>query len=515
MKLNKLSLAVAASLAASASGTASAIDVYLTSATALRDTMSRMVSEYCTGAPGTFRVTEFDTGASSDKDFRVYECTFKPSSGPTGIPALGTGVGGNGTLDLGNAVMRIFHTVKVDASLGGSIVGVMPIYRPIDMQFVTPAGVGALPAGCVALANETIGTKSWPKAKCNTKPRRAPNASDPGSGNNGGVHIGVSDTRTDNYVGLNLANVVQTPGLFLLDTPDEITHWSTALSPTELTAAPPVPFIQLGFGIAVTDNLFTATPALTNLSHSQIGSIFSGAVDNWTEVGGPNEPVTICRRTQGSGTQASWNAMANDYPCKANASPFGALAVADQFSTGSGLHEGTGNHALEVIENAGTGDVKKCLNDAFDAGKMALGILSLENNESNLGAGKNWQFVALDGVQLFDEGETFVNTVDGVVDRIREERMTLGNYNYSQEPTIQWRTAAVNGLPPAPLAQKAFGIVLRDNAGTPGITTKLPGVVSLPKHASATVSCMTPTTGVSSMTRDGNVCQTLVRSSCL
>lgn len=481
MKLNKLSLAVVASLASSAALASPGVhDVYLSSATALRDTMVRMVSQHCDPA-FPMKITERtatknNLATAGDKDFRAYECTFKSSAV---IPALA-----NSNHDLGGASMRIYHTVKVNSALGGSIVGVMPIYKDIEMEFVqTGANDGV---NCAANGTEVIAGVTWTKAKCKNSFGKRP-------------EVGVSDTEPASFNGPNLSTAGFDATTPALDEPQEPGLWSSALTQTETNTGTSAPFIIVGFGLALTNDLFNhASKPIKNLSHVQIASILSGNVDNWSEVGGPNVPVKICRRTPGSGTQASWNAMANDNPCKANSFPFGFLPIA-QFDT-VGPHEGAlAGHDLTVSENSASSGVKTCLTGSTHA----IGLLSLENNESN--TTKNWQFVALDGVQPFDETETLAQP-DGVVDRIREEFLTSGAYNYIQEPTIQW----LNTLAGHPLA---FGEVLRDNAGHPDITKNLPGVVSLPNYTFATgLSCDLPTSGISSVTRGGNSCQTATRS---
>jgi len=56
-------------------------------------------------------------------------------------------------------------------------------------------------------------------------------------------------------------------------------------------------------GIAVVIN--PANP-VTNLTLIQIRAIFNGATKNWKDVGGPDKPITVVSREEGSGTRSSF-----------------------------------------------------------------------------------------------------------------------------------------------------------------------------------------------------------------
>ena len=71
-----------------------------------------------------------------------------------------------------------------------------------------------------------------------------------------------------------------------------------------------------GFGVAVSKNLLNA--GLTNISTDQLAAVLSGAVENWNQIGGPNLPVRVCRRSPGSGTQATFNQLVSRKACGAN-----------------------------------------------------------------------------------------------------------------------------------------------------------------------------------------------------
>lgn len=48
---------------------------------------------------------------------------------------------------------------------------------------------------------------------------------------------------------------------------------------------------------------------VSNLTKEQIIGIFSGAITNWSEVGGPNRPIVVVSREEGSGTRAAFEEL--------------------------------------------------------------------------------------------------------------------------------------------------------------------------------------------------------------
>jgi hypothetical protein len=476
MKLKTLSVAVGVA-AASWGTSAFAVDVHLSSASALRDTMSRAISQYC--APGGTIYERSATkgvanpGSSpSDRDFRMYECTTKV---------------GNADLDsvgLSGTALRIFHTVKVNAALGGSIVGVAPIYKAIDMEFVDPASTCGTPGG--ASATTVIAGYTWNVKRCNGSFGKRPD-------------IGVSDTEPASFTGVNLPGdeVVLDASSPSLDTAAEVAGWKSGIV-ADANIIPQQMF-AVGFGFAATKTLINA--GVTNATLSQLQSLLAGGIDDWGVVSSAlaGNAVKICRRTKGSGTQASFNAFINNNPCLTAPGIGGALPVADASATGP-------LGGLTVVENAATSGVKTCLENANTNGEYAIGLLSLENNEVATG----WQFLAVDGVAPFQNPET---VADGVSDRIKEDALMNGSYPLYQEPTIQWNAATIGA------DQAKFAALARDFFGTPEIASALPGIVALPKFWSiknATDSVAYPlpktfpldtTKHIMHYSRGGNSCQ--------
>jgi hypothetical protein len=170
---------------------------------------------------------------------------------------------------------------------------------------------------------------------------------------------------------------------------------------------------------------------MPSLSKQLIASLMTGQLGKWDLVkvgkGGTSKSLTdyadgkttdskvyICRRTNGSGTQATINAKILNAPCTA-----GALNPA----------ETSNDLAGPIVRlNAGSGDVEKCLVDlnsgtntsgqnASATKAWAIGVQSTEKNASNSLA---YRFIKVDG-----EAPTLQNAA-------------AGRYGIAAEVTYQW-----------------------------------------------------------------------------
>jgi len=161
---------------------------------------------------------------------------------------------------------------------------------------------------------------------------------------------------------------------------------------------------------------------LTDLIRSSTNSAISNLAPAFSD-GTPFDAVHVCRRVNGSGTQAQMSAKFLHYPCTA----------------GADAPEATGNLDLGpvVVLNSGSGDVTNCLNAYNDgiiidtqnefADKMwAVGVQSTEKN-ANLA--DNFRFIKIDGV-----APTLENAVKGT-------------YFDVVEQTFQWRKGVAANLP--------------------------------------------------------------------
>ena len=61
-----------------------------------------------------------------------------------------------------------------------------------------------------------------------------------------------------------------------------------------------------------------------NLTTRQIKDIYAGNITNWSQVGGPNEPITVVVRTKTSGTRATFDKFVLNDPKQVNDEPAGA-----------------------------------------------------------------------------------------------------------------------------------------------------------------------------------------------
>lgn len=351
--------------------------IFISGASAVQSGFTSVISNLFTGS--TYR---FANTTASSKDFEAV----------AGTLAAGTGTWA------GQTAIVIYRT------LGGSVQGVDPVARatPIQSLNVTAATCGGPDA------TSGSGTVSAPYT-CTTN-TRVPDA-------------GVSDVA---------------PTLFKspINTEGEVA--APQLSAAELALftgnGSLTPIYGLSFGIPVTSNV----PTSAVITRSAVAGIMSGSLTTWNKVDSslPNEPIVVCRRVPGSGTQAVMNLWAGNYPCSNAAS-----TPADRSVNAVDPDEGTlgvwdnaankytaadTNGGLIVIENSTSGDVRNCLNRAefggsyatkdrdganvtveFGAGGYkAIGVLSMDSLSSSLTTHGTdtkgnpfgyWSFRALDG----------------------------------------------------------------------------------------------------------------------
>lgn len=208
------------------------------------------------------------------------------------------------------------------------------------------------------------------------------------------------------------------------------------------------------FGIVVTPDLRDALQASQNLSvgsdevsempslsSSIVANLFAGNVELWSELGVSgvsSDNVEICRRTNGSGTQAQFNAFYMQNPCTyRGASSFEYLGFATKADTSSdsGVNDidiptffGVPVAAPYIHENQGSSDLGKCLTNLAAAGRTGVGIQSLEKVDEGRTDRNNFKYVAIDGV---------TPTL---------ENLQAGLYRNWASLSIQYRTDVVTGI---------------------------------------------------------------------
>lgn len=370
---NKLSLAVAATLVSTSAfalvpSNNVDIELFLSGATAQDNGIARLFADVC--VPGTLDTFKDFSSTGNGKKHTAYFCTVDRTQVIGGFPAFEAA-------NPGVNPRVLLHK----RSEGGSAQGVNPVIdeAPITAMQIWNDVTNA--TNCTLLASPA-----------NTYSCTLTNAGDT-------VAVvsdaGVSDVNPEMFVGAN--------------TPAGFDPVDAAVVAAKMEVRPAAALV---FGIPVTTNLRNAlqlvqgktvggeTEAdMPSLSKAEVASIMQGRMKNWNQfrvgavglrdavtAAGGTAPastnlVRVCRRVDGSGTQAQSNAKFLNYPCTA-----GQVAPA---SSGSGVV------GPVITLNSGSGDVDTCLTTAFTAGQWALGIQSTEKNASN---SLNYRFVKIDGV---------------------------------------------------------------------------------------------------------------------
>lgn len=370
--------------------------IFISGASAVQSGFTSIINNLFTGT--TYR---FANTTASSKDFEAV----------AGTLAAGTGTWA------GQSAIVIYRTK------GGSVQGVDPVARatPIEAMNVTST-CGGIATPDAATGN---GTASSPYT-CLTTTNRIPDA-------------GVSDVAPSLF-----KNPVNTEG--------EVA--AAQLSAAELALftgnGSLTPIYGLSFGIPVTSNV----PTSVAFTRSAVAGIMSGNITTWDKVDTnstlPADPIVICRRVPGSGTQAVMNLWAGNYPCSTAASlPKDRLvnAVDPDEGTPGVWDDATNtytaantNGGLIVIENSTSGDVRNCLTYAekggsygtkdrngaavtveFGAGGYkAIGVLSMDSLSSSISTHGTdskgnpigyWSFRALDGAGSLTWDNTAVDPV--------------------------------------------------------------------------------------------------------
>ena len=190
-----------------------------------------------------------------------------------------------------------------------------------------------------------------------------------------------------------------------------------------------------GFGVVASPALLTLLRADQGLSATATPSIsrqqyatLMAATSGWWQTLLPNTAlpasptsITLGRRSVTSGTQAAAELFFLSNPCATGALSGFSAATA---GTGAGQAFVDGN-VTQIVKQESTSDA--VLNEVSSATALALGVVSLENNQT----GKVWNYVAVDG------------TVAGVPADFQKKNILNGTYDFAYE-TYLFTTA----LPP-------------------------------------------------------------------
>jgi hypothetical protein len=544
MKLKKLAVASAMAVAA-LSGQAMAaapgafdtpdVEVYLTGASAPQNFM------------GALAATLFGANTSGFNNFHVYYD--KPASGTTGASyrayygalqsafTVNSPTVGSVTLPIGTKV-RIINRAK-----GGSVWGVDPVAtrdRNGDGD-VTDAGDTPLPiawmpvvAASGSTGCTTVSGQAW-EYEC-TESGNDSNQADAG---NRLPDFGVSDVEPPMFkFPYNLEPISLTLG---------------QLEGFELNTLTWTPTSGLLFGLPATG----AVPSGINFNRALYTALLSGLITDWTQVDNTltgNTQVVVCRRVQGSGTQATYNAYFNNFPCATNSLVAGTqppLRMVDSagYTETSTTITVDPTQGLTVIENPSSGNVRDCLSKAMNGGThtftyttdanvkktvsvnfgpvwdqtdndpprpsyRAIGVLSLDSTENNPGTGTNpagtWSWRAMQGV--LPSKTTLRN---GQYDFFSELSLQINNEGYASNNTTWVKSPLNSGSSTALKQKRAFMELFIQRAADPAILATMTGAVG---NATAALPLQyvpdeTTSSGLNTMyvTRQGNACSNVVR----
>lgn len=314
----------------------------------------------------------------------------------------------------------------------------------------------------------------------------------------------------------------------------------------------------LQFGVPATNSVPATLTTnngspVTGFTKAMYTALLTGNIADWSQIDPNittgNTQVVICRRSQGSGTQATYNAYFNNWPCTVNSVIPGSNTSPARMVGSFGISPFTpgGNDPITidptagftVVENPSSGNVRDCLvraqtnqnhtyNWTDDLGGVhpvtvqfsstpgvpfrAIGVLSNDSIEGQNGAnnsGGHWTFREL-------------NDVAGVVgtpgSRLpNKASVRTGKWDFASEVTMQYRVdgyidAAGNfvaGAVPAGVEQQRrdFIDLFIQRAGDPVILDTLP---SPQREATLALPSVLYNPGTNSnvafVTRGGNMC---------
>lgn len=335
-----------------------------------------------------------------------------------------------------------------------------------------------------------------------------------------------------------------------------------ALSSTEVGVLEAKPVNQIMMGIVATN----AVPDTTHISRSAYGAMLAGKIRTWDQLDAtlPADPVTVCRRVDGSGTQTSYNWFFSGFPCTDTYGGHGETPPASVTDSDGVTGLGSGTSAdpyiidptwgYTVVENSTSGDVKNCLKAAqnggvhkvkgendvwyqvtFPAATKAIGVLSLDSYK-DVSTANGWNFRMLDGKGTYTVGKNVGTTPVMNADAASagatgiapsKDNLLDGKYDFTVELSMQYRKDAVtnvNGDAVAPLTADAVKTAIVNEfikrAGDPkytgndGIPAAGTAVTSVPKaYASLPqyYDYSTKPAYVSKYSRNANTCAPMVR----
>ena len=405
-----------------AQAAASQVPLFISGSSALQVTIGQIAN----GLFAAGSVSVFEDGnatVASGNNFRAYAGTFSAAAGPT----------------LANKTGVIYETAK-----GGSIVGVVPV-----AQATTVGKIDLTTCGTAAVGTESVtGAPLW---SCTGSVLAVPDA-------------GVSDVEPAMFTGINVpaGSPTATPAI-------------VAALTAQATLAQPM-------SIIVTPNT-----GITNLTKAQVTGLMGGLSTDWSFVDGTYAagPVVVCKRTAGSGTQASINDFFFGFPCAISQSPAtyaatvaGGYTVIENTSSGAlgscmtAVQAGTATgYTIDITSGVISTAAANATHIALPAGGRAIGLMGLDRPPQLL------QNAGINGYGTSKVAELYRPiSINGVVPTVLNA--TLGAYDVVVNNSWNKRAGTVNGIAPLAGDQLAFFNVMAAKSGDKTIlgTSKVPAV---------------------------------------
>jgi hypothetical protein len=481
MKLKSITIACALACASQAyaltPSTTPDVTLYISGSSALQNAVSQITNDlYVAGTVDAF----YDgTGAvPSGSSYRAYFGTMKTGTTSAGvvIPA-----------SLAGKKVLIYNTAA-----GGSIKGVNPVALG---QAVTRLDATSCVASSPAVTDSVTGAAVW---------------SCPGTVTTAVPDAGVSDVEPALLTGINLT--INAATALTTRTPT-----ATALTPAQRANLVTATALGQPMGVIVTSN---ATAAMQNLSKAQVASLMNGTVYDWNQIDSSipagTTSIVVCRRQQGSGTQAAINNSIFGFPCAAS-----ALTPADASATTATIGSTSAVPASNfvVIENSSSGVLAACMTTAqngnaagkaidvttgaivtagsansvvLPAGGYAIGLMGFDRPAK---AGETYQFASINGA-----APTLANA-------------TVGVYDIMVENSFTRRAALTAGIPVLSGAQLDLFNTFVSAAGKPAVLGLaghiVPGVAALTENGIAAPATFDPNNPVMKVGNFGNSCTPL------
>lgn len=169
------------------------------------------------------------------------------------------------------------------------------------------------------------------------------------------------------------------PALFVSPINTEGEPAELSLNATELASLTVEPLYGLAFGLPLSNNL-----PLFSMNKAQVAGIMAGFTGTWDQVSpaaatltaaqaaaGSANDILLCRRVNGSGTQAVANLYYGNFPCGPSNTPADRESGSAWNFVDTFVVEGN-TSALNVVENSSSGNVRTCLNNAVAASSAAF-----------------------------------------------------------------------------------------------------------------------------------------------